>query len=175
MFSSKVKPSGVERVMRQEDVIISKTDLRGVITYCNDIFVDYAGYSEGELYGAPHSIIRHPDMPRAVFKLLWREIQAGREIFAFVKNLSRDGRHYWVFAQVIPEVSKGKVLGYFSFRRCPHRRAVTSMDALYRKMRAEEERLGGNAGMEASFKMLQDALKGMGKSYAELVFELQGA
>ena len=175
MYLSKVRPTGVERVMKAEDVIISKTDLRGVITYCNDIFVDYSAYSEDQLYGAPHSVIRHPDMPRAVFKLLWQELQAGREIFAFVKNLAHDGRHYWVFAQVIPEVSKGQVIGYFSFRRCPSRRAVTTMEALYKKMRAEEEKVGGNAGMDAAFKMLLDALKGMGKTYEELVFELQGA
>jgi PAS domain S-box-containing protein len=175
MMMSKVKPSGVERVMKPEDVIISKTDLRGVITYCNDIFVEYSAYAEDELYGAPHNIIRHPDMPRAVFKLLWQELQAGREIFAFVKNLAHDGAHYWVFAQVIPEVVEGKVIGYFSFRRCPKRRAIAAVEPLYRKMREEEERLGGNAGMEAAFKMLLDALKGMGKTYEELVFELQGA
>ena len=175
MFISKVRPSGVEHIMRPGDVIISKTDLRGAITYCNDIFVEYSGFTESQLYGSPHSLVRHPEMPRAVFFLLWRELQAGREIFAYVKNLAADGRHYWVFAQVLPELAEGVKVGYFSFRRCPSRRGVTTMEALYAKMRAEEEKLGGNNGMQASFTMLMDAVKATGRTYEELLFELQGA
>lgn len=175
MYVTSVRPLNIERIMAKEDVIISKTDLRGIITYCNDIFVDYGVYDEGQLYGAPHSIIRHPEMPRAVFRFFWQELKSGREFFGFVKNLAKDGRHYWVWAQVVPEVSKGEVIGYFSFRRAPNRKAVAVIDGLYKKMRAEEERLGGEAGMNASFKVLADVLAAEKKSYLEYVFELQGA
>jgi hypothetical protein len=175
MYVSKVSPTGKERVMKPEDVIISKTDLRGIITYCNDIFVEYAQMETSVLYGSPHSIIRHPDMPRAVFKLLWDEVQAGRELFAFVKNLGADGAHYWVFAQIIPEIAEGRTVGYFSFRRAPRRAALPVLETLYEKMRSEEKRLGGAAGMEASLKLLMDTARSKNKSYEELILELQGA
>jgi PAS domain S-box-containing protein len=171
MYLSKVKPTGVERRLDPDDVILSKTDLRGVITDSNQAFIDYAGYSREELYGSPHSLIRHPEMPRAVFKLLWRELLAGRELFVFVKNLAKDGRHYWVIAQVLPELTEGVVTGYISFRRCPGRRAVETIDALYRKMLAVEVGIPGDAGMDASYRLLVDTLKEMGKGYDEMVYE----
>jgi PAS domain S-box-containing protein len=172
MYVSKIKPTGVERPLALDAVILSKTDLRGVITYCNDLFVEYSGYSYEELYGAPHSIIRHPGMPRGAFKFLWQEIQAGREVFLFVKNLARNGSHYWVIAQIIPEVVNETVIGYLSFRRCPSRRGVEMMEALYNNMLEIEEKISGNAGMDASCEMLVHTLKAMGKSYDALVYEV---
>jgi PAS domain S-box-containing protein len=161
--------------MGPDEVILSRTDLRGVITECNDVFVDYAAYEARELLGAPHSVIRHPEMPRALFKLMWQEIQAGREVFVFVKNLAKDGRHYWVVAQVLPEIVRGEVVGYTSFRRCPSRRGVDLFEALYRRMLAEERRLGGDRGLEAGFQMLQEAIQAMGPDYEALVYEAPGA
>jgi PAS domain S-box-containing protein len=175
MYLSKVKPSGVEHRLEPEDVILSKTDLRGVITDSNQAFIDYSGYSREELYGSPHSLIRHPEMPRAVFKLLWRELLAGRELFLFVKNLAKDGRHYWVIAQVLPELTGNVVTGYVSFRRCPGRRAVEVLDALYKKMMAVEMGTPGDAGMDASYRMLVDTIKAMGKGYDELIYEASKA
>jgi PAS domain S-box-containing protein len=171
MATAKVTPTGVERRMRPEDVIMSRTDPRGLITDCNEVFVDFSGYSLAELKGAPHSIIRHPDMPRAVFKLMWQEIQAQREAFLFVKNLAKDGRHYWVVAQVLPEIARGEITGYLSFRRCPSRRAVDTFELLYQKLVYEERRLGGDAGMEASFKILTGAFTAMGKLYDSLIYD----
>lgn len=80
--------------------IVSKTDLKGNITYANDLFIEISGYTEKELIGAPHNILRHKDMPRAVFKLLWDKIQKGEEIFAYVKNRAKSGKYYWVHAYV---------------------------------------------------------------------------
>jgi len=97
-----IVPTDRERVMRKEEFIVSKTDLTGRITYGNRIFIEFSGYSEAELLGAQHNIIRHPDMPRAVFNLLWDTIAQGNEIFAYVKNMSKDGGFYWVFANVTP-------------------------------------------------------------------------
>ena len=97
-----VAPTGRERVFGEDEIIVSKTDLQGRITYANSVFLRVAGYAEEDVLGQPHSMIRHPGMPRAVFKLLWETIAGGREIFAYVKNLARDGDHYWVFAHVTP-------------------------------------------------------------------------
>jgi len=97
-----VEPTNTEIFFEEDDIIVSKTDLKGRITYANQTFCRIAGYSEAELLGQPHSIIRHPDMPRAVFKLLWDTLVEGREIFAYVKNMAKNGIYYWVFAHVTP-------------------------------------------------------------------------
>ena len=89
-----IRPTGVENLLGEEELIVSKTDLKGRITYANDIFLRMAKYSYAELMGAPHSLIRHPDMPRCVFKLLWDTLQSRQEIFAYVVNLAKDGSHY---------------------------------------------------------------------------------
>ena len=97
-----IKPTGVECPFDQEELIVSKTDLKGHITYANDVFVRLSKFPREQVIGAPHSLIRHPDMPRSIFKLLWDTIQAKKEIFAYVVNMARDGDHYWVFAHVTP-------------------------------------------------------------------------
>jgi PAS domain S-box-containing protein len=88
------QPSGAERSFDEKDIIVSKTDLQGRITYANHVFVQVSGYSEAELLGQPHSIIRHPDMPRAVFKLLWDTLESGHEVFAYVNNMASNGDNY---------------------------------------------------------------------------------
>jgi len=144
-------PTQVERTFGEDEIIVSKTDTRGRITYANDVFCRVSLYSEDELLGQPHSLIRHPDMPRAVFQLLWDAIQAGREIFAYVVNLAADGAHYWVLAHVTPSFDPaGRVVGYHSNRRSPHRDAVTAASELYARLRAEERPVGllvNNAGL----------------------------
>ena len=97
-----VTPTGVERFFPEDEVIVSKTDFKGRITYANETFLNIAGFTEDEILGQPHSIIRHPDMPRCVFKLLWDTIKARSEIFAYVLNMAKNGDHYWVFAHVTP-------------------------------------------------------------------------
>lgn len=97
-----ITPLQRERVLREEDFIVSKTDAKGRITYANRIFMEFAGYPERELLGVQHNLIRHPDMPRAVFKMMWETVQAGREFFGYVKNLASDGSYYWTFANVTP-------------------------------------------------------------------------
>jgi PAS domain S-box-containing protein len=112
-------------------LIVSCTDLAGVITAANQSFVDMSGYAREELIGAPHHILRHPDMPAVAFKGLWDTIAAGRKWSGYVKNLRRDGRYYWVFATVIPNVRKGSIVGYTSVRRKPSRTKVRECEKLY--------------------------------------------
>ncbi|MCB1555977.1 MAG: PAS domain-containing protein [Alphaproteobacteria bacterium] len=167
--------TGQERTFHRDELIVSKTDLKGRITYGNRIFMRLAGYTERELLGAPHSIIRHPDMPRCVFKLLWDTLAAKKEVFAYVINRSQNGDHYWVFAHVTPSLDgSGNVVGYHSNRRVPDLRVLNGViKPLYKQLLTEEARHPNRKdGMNASFQMVVDLLKEKGLTYEELIFSL---
>jgi len=173
---TKRAPTGVERFFREDEVIVSKTDLKGRLTYVNRVFINISGYQEPELLGEPHSLIRNPEMPRSVFKLLWDTIGAGREIFAYVNNMSKNGDHYWVLAHVTPSFDKnGQIVGYHSNRRVPDRDVLNSTIIPLYKAVLEEENRHKNAkeGMNKGFEMLLDAVKQKGMNYDELIFALQ--
>ncbi len=168
-----ITPTTVERVMREEDFIVSMTDLKGRITYGNRIFIEFSGYSETELIGTQHNIIRHPDMPRAVFKLLWDKIQGGEECFAYVKNMSKDGGFYWVFANVTPTFDiDGTITGYLSVRRKPKMSGIQTVTGLYAAMLEEEKKVGAANAIAASTKLLVDVLNEKGLSCDELVLAI---
>ncbi len=172
-MSSKPAPTLNEMVMDEQDVIVSKTDKRGIITYGNREFMKYAKYPESVLLGAPHNIIRHPDMPRAVYKLLWETIESGQEIFAYVKNLSADGSFYWVLANITPVYDGNKnIVGYYSFRRRPERKAIDTISAIYSEMKSIENRYPGNSGMEHSYNFLMNMLNSKRTSYEEFVLSI---
>ncbi len=116
-------------------LIVSRTDTRGIMTQCNPSFVDMSGYGEAELIGQPHCLLRHPDMPAAAFRDLWETVQAGRQWHGYVKNLRKDGGHYWVYATVVPNVRDGKIVGFTSVRREPSREKVALAEAQYQEMR----------------------------------------
>ncbi|MBU3696907.1 MAG: aerotaxis receptor Aer [Rhodocyclaceae bacterium] len=159
--------------MRDEDFIVSKTDTKGIITYGNPIFIEFSGYSEAELIGTQHNIIRHPDMPRAAFKLAWDTIQAGQEFFAYVKNMSKDGSYYWVFAHITPDFDQsGRIIGYTSVRRCPKRSAIEALTPVYRQMLEAEQAAGARDAIAAGTKVLVDLLNLKDMSYEALVFAL---
>ncbi len=122
-----------EAPFRVEDLFFSRTDARGVIAAGNDVFRTVAEYDWSELIGAPHKLIRHPDMPRAVFHLLWSEIQAGRPVGAYVKNRAKSGRYYWVFAVVTPAGD-----GYLSVRLKPTSPLLGTVAGEYAALRAAE-------------------------------------
>lgn len=166
--------SGRERTFPPDEIIVSKTDPQGRLTYVNDIFLDVAGYTEAELIGQPHSIIRHPDMPRIVFRRLWETVKAGQEIFAYVNNRAKNGDHYWVLAHVTPNVGPGgAIVGYHSNRRVPRPGVVAKIGPLYALLRAREVEAGdGEAGMQASARVLDDILAKEGVSYDEYVLGL---
>ena len=168
-----IQPINREKLMREHDFIVSKTDPTGRITYGNRIFVEFSGYSPAELLGAQHNIIRHPDMPRGVFKLLWDTIAGDKEICAYVKNMAKDGSFYWVFANVTPDHDpQGHISGYFSVRRQPKRSAIDTMADVYRSMLDEERRAGPRDACAASIAWLTNVLQQKGVSYEELVLSL---
>lgn len=174
MVEPRVKPTGREISFAEDEIIVSKTDLKGRITYTNSVFLRVAGYTEDELIGAPHSIIRHPDMPRCVFHLLWETIRRGEEIFAYVVNLAKSGDAYWVFAHVTPSFDEsGRLVGYHSNRRVPHADAVAKVRPMYAALLAEERRQSSAAAaLQASTALLQRTLADAGIDYSQFVFGL---
>ncbi len=170
-----VTPTNTETFFHEPDLIVSKTDLKGRITYANQTFCRMAGYSEAELIGAPHSIIRHPDMPRAVFKLLWDTILAGSEIFAYVKNMARNGDFYWVFAHVTPSYDdRGNIVGFHSNRRVPDQAVIKNTIApLYAELlREEKKHTNGQQELAAGYSLLTNFLQSKGTTYDALIFSL---
>ena len=119
-------------------LIVSRTDLQGVITHANDAFVEMSGYPREVLIGAPQYILRHPDMPLAAFKDLWQTVARGDKWHGYVKNLRQDGSHYWVYATVIPNVRGGVATGYTSVRRKPSPRRVAEARELYQHWLQQE-------------------------------------
>lgn len=167
--------TGRERTFERDEIIVSKTDLKGRITYANEVFCRLAEYTEDELLGKSHNIIRHPDMPRCVFKFLWNTIQDGREVFAYVVNRTKRGDHYWVFAHVTPTFGEdGKIIGYHSNRRVPDRAVLSKIKPLYRTL-LDEERKHPNPKeqWQASLPLLLKFLEDQGKTYEELIFSLK--
>jgi len=169
-----VQPTDAERSFGENEVIVSKTDLKGRITYANDVFLRVALYAERDVLGEPHSIVRHPDMPRSVFKLLWDSIEAGNEIFAYVKNMAKNGDFYWVFAHVTPSFdTDNKVIGYHSNRRRPEASAIAKIEPIYKTLLDEENRHDDRKlGMNKAFDLLLSMLKEQGVGYDEFVFSL---
>ncbi|MEQ9327656.1 MAG: PAS domain-containing protein [Rhodospirillales bacterium] len=168
--------TGNERFFDRNEIIVSKTDLKGRLSYANEVFIDISGYTEPQLIGQPHSILRHPAMPRAVFKLLWDTIQEGREIFAYVVNRCCNGDHYWVLAHVTPSYGKdGQTVGYHSNRRVPDRKVITEViEPLYRQMLdIENGHANRKEGMQAGYAFLADLLKQKNVHYDEFIARLE--
>lgn len=170
-----VQPTANERFFDKNDIIVSKTDLTGHLTYVNRTFMAISDYDESELLGQPHSLIRHPDMPRVVFKLLWEQIQSGKEVFAYVKNMAKNGDFYWVLAHVTPSFApSGEVLGYHSNRRVPDQRVVREViTPLYRALKdIEDGAPDRRAGLDGSWQRLDAILREKGLGYDEFVLGL---
>ena len=175
MVGQSVAATDVEVSFDRGELIVSKTDTKGRITYANQVFCRVAGYTEKELLGQPHSIIRHPDTPRAVFKLVWDTLLEGREIFAYLKNLAKNGSFYWVFAHVTPSFDGNKqIVGFHSNRRLPNRKFVTNViEPVYNDVLAEERRHhNGQDALAAGCKTFADILQSKNVNYDEFIFSL---
>jgi PAS domain S-box-containing protein len=146
-----------------EEMFISSTDQRGIIQSGNGVFVRVSGFEKEKLIQRPHNIIRHPDMPKTVFRMMWREIEAGNIICAYVKNRSVDGKHYWVFATVLPKED-----GYYSTRIKPSSKYFELVPGLYARMLQHEK----SNGMDSCEAFLLEQLKSLGfESYAHFMKE----
>jgi len=169
-----ITPNNTERRLGEEDFIVSKTYATGRITYANRIFMEIAGYPEHELLGVQHNIIRHPDMPRGVFRFMWNTLKAGDEFFGFAKNLCADGGFYWVFANITPDYDKdGNLQGYYSVRRNPPRSALEVLIPVYKEMLAIEKRCSVKEAPDKSLEYLVAVVKQAGaKNYDGLALSL---
>ncbi len=171
--ASRLSLTGHEVHLSEDDIIVSKTDPRGILTYTNRVFLDISGYTEAEVLGKPHSVIRHPHMPRCIFRLLWDTISAGSEIFAYVMNRCKNGDHYWVLAHVTPSYdANGTIVGYHSNRRAPKRTALDAIQPIYRDLLQVENTLGGRAGLDASSQKLADLIAARNIAYPEFILSL---
>ena len=167
---SKVIPINNEKTLSESEFIVSKTDAKGKILYGNKIFIKISGYSEHELLGSPHSILRHPDMPKVIFKLLWERLQNKEEIFAYVKNMCKDGSYYWVHANVTVTLDKhDAIIDLHSVRRKPSLKAMQVIPSLYEKLLTEEKK----SGIDSSMKLLNTTLQEQGVAYDDFIFNLQ--
>ena len=158
-----ISQKGEELHFDENLFIVSKTDLKGRITYANDLFIEISGFKEHELIGTAHNLLRHPDMPKAIFKLLWDRVQAGKEVFAYVKNRTKNNYYYWVHAYVTPiiDTKTNQLIGYHSVRRSPSAKGLEVITPLYQKMLAAEER----GGVQASTALLENTLSQLKDSY----------
>ncbi len=129
----------IETEIPKDEVIISRTDLKGIITYANDTFAEISGYSPEELIGRPHNILRHPDMPKSVYKDLWDTIKAEKSWSGYVKNLRKDRGYYWVFAEVSGVYKDGKLVEYKSIRSWVPKEKRIEMQKIYDQMRRKEK------------------------------------
>ncbi|MEA1954042.1 MAG: PAS domain-containing protein [Campylobacterota bacterium] len=154
-------PTDVEHEVTSVDMIVSKGDAEGNITYTNPIFMKISGYTQGELLDQPHSILRHPDMPKIIFQHLWKSLKAGNNVNAFVKNLCKDGGHYWVLAQIrVANNPDGSFRNYVSTRKNITQSAKATITDLYSKLLEAEKA----DGVDASEKVLIDFLTQNGQS-----------
>ena len=162
----------IEVTFSADRFIVSKTDLKGMITYCNDVFIEISGYEESELLGKPHNILRHPDMPKSIFKLLWDSIKSGKEIFAFVKNLTKDGSYYWVLAHITSEQDERQNnISYNSTRRCCTKKQLNEIIPLYNKLlEIEKSASTTQLGIQQSSTFLKNHLDQQNLTYDEFIF-----
>lgn len=174
MYDRAPSLTGIERRFDDNELIVSKTDARGIITYANSLFLRLAGMTPQQALGAPHNCVRHPQMPRSVFKLLWDTVGGGKEIFAYVVNRSLNGDHYWVYAHVTPSFDAGgKVIGYHSNRRNPRRDALAIIEPIYQQLSAEEQKhSSAKDGLAASTALLHQYLHDKGTDYDRFIHAL---
>lgn len=141
-----------EVYLEEGQTLVSRTDLRGIITFANKEFIEVSGYSEAELMGSPHNMVRHPDMPSAAFEDLWSTVGQGKPWVGIVKNLTKSGGFYWVEARVIPVWKDGTVVEYMSVRRKPSRQQIADAESLYRDLKAgKESALSASAKFHTKF------------------------
>ena len=156
------KPTPIDEEIQLDPkrYIVSETDAKGRITYCNDYFMEVAGYTQEELIGTPHNIVRHPDMPKVVFKLLWETISQGKNINAVVKNLAKDGRYYWIFTEfeMRTDTDTHEIIGYHASRKKISKHVIEIIANLYAELLEIEK----NEDVEASQKYLVHFLKEKG-------------
>ncbi len=169
---TKPTPLDIEIPLDPKRYIVSETDAKGRITYCNDYFMEVSGYNNEELIGTPHNIVRHPDMPRVVFKLLWETISAGKNINALVKNLAKDGRYYWIFTEfeIRKDTDTGEIIGYHAARKSISKHVIEIIADLYAELLEIEKNDSVDAAQVYLINFLKE--KGDDMEFANIMEEI---
>lgn len=173
-----IKLTGIQTEFSRNSLLVSKTNPNGIIIYANPEFCRLAGYSLEELIGKPHNVIRHPEMPRAVFSLMWDTLKAQKEFFGYVVNRCADGNHYWVFAQVVPDIEHltGETISYHSTRRWADARSCARAMEVYRQLLdAEAQERTPRTAVLAGRRALDEILQRAHLRYEEWVFGLSNS
>jgi PAS domain S-box-containing protein len=169
-FISSVKPLNQEISLDAKKYLLSKTDSLGNIEYCNSYFCEITGYDEEELIGKPHSIVRHPDMPGAIFHLMWNSLHRREPVHVILKNMRKDGRFYWIHADINIKINKAsnEIIGYFAYQKKVPDHVITTIAPLYTQLQKVEN----DSGLEASVRYLSRFLEQSEKSYAQYIEEV---
>jgi len=166
-----VRPTPQEREIKLDPskTIMSKTNSQGVIEYANEYFMEISGYEEYELMGQPHNVIRHPDMPKVIFKVMWERLHEGGNIHALVKNMSKDGRYYWVLTDFDTKFdAEGNIISHYARRKAAPGNAVFQIEKLYKTLKAIED----NQSAETAEKYFMGLLEEKGMTYDQYILEL---
>lgn len=164
-----------EILLSPDQMIVTKTDLKGQITYANRTFMEIADFQEHEVLNKPHNLIRHPDMPRGVFRLMWKTLQKRQEFFGVVKNYTSNHKeYYWVLANITPDFNNaGQLAGFYSVRRPASRAAIAALEPIYQQMRQIEAKLSKAEGPDASAAWLLEQVRMNGATnYESFVMSL---
>jgi len=161
-------PKNEEIQLNPYKTIMSKTDQKGIIEYANDYFIEVSGYKEWELMGQSHNILRHPDTPKFVFKLLWDNLNKSKPIYAIVKNLAKDGRYYWVIADFKTKIDNQGNRTHFARRKAIPKATKAKVEKLYHSMLEIEKA----AGLDASKAYFQGLLEDAGVDYNTFIHNL---
>ncbi len=167
----KTRPTPIDQPVEWDitQTIVSKADLFGTVEYVNDTFASVSGYDESELIGKPHNIIRHPDMPKVIFKVMWDSISKGKKFHGVIKNLAKSGKHYWVitdFDYIVDD--NAKILKYIARRKAISLTVIAKVEELYKKLSKIEE----VSGVDGSEKYLTGYLEDHNLDYVELMTKL---
>jgi len=158
--------------MLEDDFLVTRTNLESKIIYANEAFCNLSGYKEQELLGQYHNIVRHPDMPKGIYNLMWEHLQSNQEFFGYIKNVTRDGNYYWTLANVAPYYDGDTLAGYCSVRRAPSKTALEEITPLYKKMKQAEEEVPKEQQLGVSSAVLWQAITKEYQTYAEFVLSL---
>ena len=164
-----VQPTNKEIKLSVYDMLVSKTDIAGTITYANSKFMKVSGYKGSELMGSPHSIVRHPDMPKAIFFMMFKRLKQGKSFLSVIKNMSKNGDHYWVTTDFsIQRDRDGNIVSFMSFREAAPKSVVQEIEILYSKMLEIEK----SVDMEASLAYFDLFFEKKDTTYDEYIKEL---
>ncbi len=164
-----MKITNKEKKFDSHQMIVSKTDAKGTILFANENFIKISGYREDELVGKPHSLLRHPHMPKAIYHYMWKKLKEGKNVRIPLKNRTKSGDHYWVTTDFeIRRNRDGEIEGYIAFRHAAPRHLIKEIEPLYTELRDIETKLS----LFAAVQHLESMLAGKGMDFDEYIKEI---